>query len=67
MLLALRDISADEELTIDYQFLYSEPSFLKVTGCKCGTRNCRGSLVYDQYRNVDWQRKYYKYACKRIS
>ena len=65
-LVALRDIQLNEELTIDYQFLYTEPSFLKVNNCNCGAKNCQGSLLYDQYRNVDWQKKNYNYACKKL-
>jgi hypothetical protein len=49
MLLALRDISVDEELTIDYQFIFTESCFLNVNACKCGAKHCRGSLRYDQY------------------
>ena len=64
VLQALCNIKVNEELTIDYQFIYTEATFLKVVNCKCGTQACRGSLLFDQYRNEDWQRKYYKYSCK---
>jgi hypothetical protein len=30
--------------------------------CKCGSAKCRGVLKFDHYRNVDWQKKYYKYS-----
>jgi hypothetical protein len=63
---ALKDINLGEELTFDYQFQYLEPAaaFLNIKNCKCGMRECRGALNFDQYRNVDWQKRYYKYSCK---
>ena len=62
---ALRDIKENEELTVDYQFQFTETGFVKINNCKCGQGTCRGVLLYDQYRNADWQKKYYKYASKR--
>ena len=59
---AITDIIAGDELTYDYQFMDTEPSFYDGINCKCGTKKCRGVLRFDQYRNVDWQRKYYKYC-----
>jgi len=64
MVVAIRDIEVGEELTYDYQFMDTEPSFYDGINCRCGTRKCRGVLRFDQYRNVDWQKKYYKYCGK---
>jgi len=62
LVVAIRDIEVGEELTYDYQFMDTEPSFYDGINCKCGTKKCRGVLRFDQYRNVDWQKKYYKYC-----
>jgi SET domain-containing protein len=64
-IVAIRDIDAGEELTTNYQMFNIEPiqyGFI----CKCGTKKCNGSLFRcDQYRNVDWQKQYYKYCSKK--
>ena len=62
LVVAIRDIEVGEELTYDYQFMDTEPSFYDGINCKCGTKKCRGVLRFDQYRNVDWQKKYNKYC-----
>ena len=62
LVVAIRDIEPGEELTYDYQFMDTEPSFYDGINCRCGTTKCRGVLRFDQYRNVDWQKKYYKYS-----
>ena len=64
LVVAIRDIEVGEELTYDYQFMDTEPSFYDGINCRCGTKKCRGVLRFDQYRNVDWQKKYYKYCGK---
>ena len=63
---ALKDIQLGEELTVDYQFQYLEPAatFLNIKNCRCGMSECRCTINFDQYRNVDWQKRYYKYSCK---
>ncbi len=39
---ALRDISSGEELTLDYADLLNEES--ETFDCQCGTKNCRGTI-----------------------
>lgn len=41
-IIALRDIKAGEELTYDYNLYDGEEGDL--ASCRCGARNCRGSL-----------------------
>jgi SET domain-containing protein len=45
---ALRDIRAGEELAYDYEYDFL-PGYtvedLEFYGCKCGSRNCRGTIV----------------------
>ena len=62
LVVAIRDIDVGEELTYDYQFMDTEPSFYDGINCRCGEKKCRGVLRFDKYRNVDWQKKYYKYC-----
>ena len=60
--IAIRDIQPGEELTYDYQIMDTEPSFYDGINCRCGSTICRGVLKFDNYRNVDWQNKFYKYC-----
>ena len=45
---ATRDIKAGEELGYDYQLTWSEadtPEDLALYNCRCGSRNCRGTML----------------------
>jgi len=52
---AMRDIRADEELTLDYATInhVTEPIV-----CQCGAANCRGLITNQDWRNAELQRKY---------
>jgi hypothetical protein len=45
----MRDIAADEELTIDYALFLGGPGF--AVECRCATAACRGVL-----KGTDWTR-----------
>jgi hypothetical protein len=62
LVVAIRDIDPGEELTYDYQCMDTEISFYAGLNCRCGSYNCRGTLKFDMYRNMDWITKYYKYS-----
>jgi len=62
LVVAIRDIEAGEELTYDYQCMDTEATFYDGLECACGSAKCRGTLRFDQYRNVDWQARLYKYS-----
>jgi len=62
LVVAIRDIEPGEELTYDYQCMDTEATFYDGLECACGSSKCRGTLRFDQYRNVDWQTKFYKYS-----
>src|SRR5437764_3521080 len=47
LLVSMRDIAADEELTIDYALFLGDPGF--AMDCRCGTAACRGVV-----RGTDW-------------
>jgi SET domain-containing protein len=62
LVVAIRDIEVGEELTYDYQCMDTEATFYDGLECCCGSKKCRGKLRFDQYRNVDWQTRFYKYS-----
>jgi uncharacterized protein len=49
LLVAMREIAAGEELTIDYALFLGDPGF--AMACRCGTAACRGMV-----RGTDWMR-----------
>jgi hypothetical protein len=52
---ALRDVAAGEELTIDYGTIghAAEPM-----ACRCGAAACRRTITGDDWRRPDLRRKY---------
>ncbi|CAF0945321.1 unnamed protein product [Brachionus calyciflorus] len=66
LVVAIRDIEPGEELTYDYQCMDTEASFYAGLNCKCGSFKCRGVLSFDFYRNLDWQKAYYKYSSANV-
>ena len=60
--IAIRDIEPGEELTIHYTYFDTENSLDTGIFCKCGSKTCVGLLKYDEYRNIDWQQKFYSYT-----
>ena len=52
---ALRDVAAGEELTLDYGTIDhgTEPM-----ACRCGAAACRGTVTGDDWRRPELQRKY---------
>lgn len=60
---ALRDINAGEELTVDYAFIDNEDySF----NCHCGSPNCRKIVTGFDWKNKDLQKKYYPYFAEYL-
>ena len=55
VLVAMRDIEADEELTTDYA-LFDIPTTTMT--CSCGTPSCRGTITGDDWRRPDLRRRY---------
>jgi len=49
LLVAMQDIAAGEELTVDYALFLADPGF--AMACRCGTAACRGVV-----RGTDWMR-----------
>ena len=52
---AMRDIEAGEELTIDYAMTDDEPYEMS---CVCGTESCRTVITGHDWKNRSLQRKY---------
>ena len=53
--IALRDIRANEELTVDYAMTDDEEYEMQ---CKCGAETCRGVITGADWRKPEIQRKY---------
>ena len=64
--ISLRNISAGEELTYDYQTLDTEGSFDFGLNCKCGSNKCYGILLFNLYRKDEWLSKYYEYCSTHV-
>ena len=52
---AIRDIAADEELTIDYAMTEDEPYEME---CQCGSEACRRLITGADWRKPELQKKY---------
>jgi SET domain-containing protein len=58
VLVAMRDISAGEEITTDYALF---DDYDGTMDCQCGTRSCRGTIGGRDWQRADLQRKYGRY------
>ena len=58
VLVAMRDISPDEELTTDYALFDDYDGTME---CRCGTPSCRGTVSGRDWQRPDLQRKYGSY------
>jgi len=52
---AMRDITADEELTVDYAVFDDEPYEMR---CHCGNNRCRGLITGVDWRKPEIQKRY---------
>ena len=57
---AMRDVTAGEELTIDYA-LFDNYDGQEIMSCHCNTASCRGVIDGHDWRRPDLQRKYHGY------
>ena len=53
---AMRDVAAGEELTIDYAIIDGDSR--ERMKCRCGTAACRGVVTGDDWRRPELQRRY---------
>lgn len=60
---ALRDIEAGEELTIDYAMIANDDSSLE---CNCGSKNCRHTITGKDWMSSNLQEKYKGYFTSYI-
>lgn len=56
---AMRNIKAGEELTVDYAMIQDNTD--KPMRCNCGAKNCRKIITGKDWRRKDLQKKYGKY------
>ncbi len=57
-IIAIRNIKAGEELTLDYAFF---DSYFKPFKCDCGSKNCRKMITPDDWKIKEIQDKYGEY------
>ncbi|MHB8466579.1 MAG: SET domain-containing protein [Acidimicrobiales bacterium] len=55
VLVAIRDVSAGEELTIDYAMFDMSPDAME---CHCGAPSCRGTIAGTDWRSGELQTRY---------
>ena len=60
---AIRDIRAGEELTIDYAFIDNEDYSFE---CHCGSPKCRHTITGHDWKIRDLQKKYYPYFAQYL-
>lgn len=60
---AMRDINAGEELTIDYAFVDNEDYSFE---CHCGSEKCRGTITGFDWKIRELQDKYYQYFAQYL-
>lgn len=58
-LVARRDITAGEELTIDYALFTAQPDWVLDAPCRCASADCRRVVSGDDWRLPEVQRRYY--------
>ncbi len=63
MLVAMREIEANEEVTFDYGMcLYPSPSAPRYEmKCYCGSKNCRGTVTEDDWQRPELRHRYKGY------
>jgi uncharacterized protein len=52
---AMRDIAADEELTVDYAMFDDDPYEMR---CRCRSKRCRGLITGVDWRKPELQKRY---------
>lgn len=57
-IIALRSVSAGDELCYDYAMTETEASFHRGLACGCGAERCRGVLDFKQWRSPLFVRRY---------
>ena len=62
---AMRDISAGAELTIDYAMIDGDPA--ERMTCACGARACRGVVTGEDWRRPELQRRYAGYFSRYLA
>lgn len=58
-LIASRNIRAGEELCLHYGAHDTETSLIVGLNCQCGSSNCVGILLFNDWRNPSFQEKYF--------
>ncbi|MBU3968733.1 SET domain-containing protein-lysine N-methyltransferase [Patescibacteria group bacterium] len=65
-LVAKRDINIGEEITSDYSIWESE-SYISKWECKCGSKNCRKTIIGKDYLKPELQKEYKNHSIPLIN
>ena len=57
-LIARRDISAGDEITVDYALFTTQSNWTLDNPCHCGSPHCRHTITGDDWRRKDVQERY---------
>lgn len=66
VIIAIVNIEPGEELTLDYNFIETEPSLSFGMECKCGSPKCLKILYFDRYRDIDFQNQYFHFMTEFV-
>jgi hypothetical protein len=58
-LVAMRDIKADEQVCFDYAMVLNSLNYR--FDCRCGAKNCRGTISGEDWKRPDLQKRYVGY------
>ena len=58
MLVARRDIEADEEVTVDYALFTTQPDWALELACNCGSPDCRHVITGNDWMLAEVQARY---------
>lgn len=58
-IVAIQSINVGEELTYDYNFVATETSLIRGVPCECDSPSCVGTLMFDRYRDEEFQKRFY--------
>ena len=61
LLVAMRDIAPNEEITFDYATVIAEWVGMEAITCNCGAEDCRKVVKQDDWKNIKLQKKYNGY------
>ena len=62
--IAIKNIAKGDELFLDYSFLNTNPDY-KIK-CSCKSKNCRGIITGNEWKKIEFCKKYGKYFASNL-